>query len=114
MAAGEGEGAARELLGPLQPLAVAAPAQPLARSGAIRHDGGRSCLLLWKLRGLAPRCWCSQVSHFVLYQGSDLLQAAGQLHLLAHGVLLQGADDLVVIPVDVQIEFLQGFQTVRS
>ena len=36
----------------------------------------------------------SQVSHLVLHQGGNLLQAAGQLHLLAHRVLLQGTDDL--------------------
>ena len=36
----------------------------------------------------------SQIGHLVLYQRSDLLQAAGQLHLLAHRVFLQGTDDL--------------------
>lgn len=149
--------------------------------------GPACCSLSWWASG--ARCGqSSQVSHLVLHQGGDLLQAARQLHLLAHGVLLQGANDLsgqkrvpclspglsgpasisavadscpgppwgiwtdakflpnlgpssslpaglglnsplptgvapspgepwpylVVIPVDVVVEFVQGFQTVRS
>uniref|UniRef100_A0A3B4V7Y5 Uncharacterized protein n=1 Tax=Seriola dumerili TaxID=41447 RepID=A0A3B4V7Y5_SERDU len=36
----------------------------------------------------------SEVSDLVLYQGSNLLQSVGQLHLLTRTVLLQRHDDL--------------------
>lgn len=55
--------------------------------------GPACCSLSWWASG--ARCGqSSQISHLVLHQGGDLLQAAGQLHLLAHRVLLQGTDDL--------------------
>ena len=49
--------------------------------------------------GKARRWWVllppdSQFGHLVLHQCGNLLQAAGQLHLLAHRVLLQGTNDL--------------------
>ena len=49
--------------------------------------------------GKARRWWVllppdSQYGHLVLHQRGHLLQAAGQLHLLAHRILLQGTNDL--------------------
>lgn len=75
----------------------AAPSRPLLscwlHPGVRRHRGGRACLLLCRPLGV---CYgpSLQVRHLVLHQRRYLLQTAGQLHLLAHRVLLQGADDL--------------------
>lgn len=52
------------------------------------------CSIIWQVSD-DHCCRSSQVSHFVLHQGSDLLQAASQLHLLSHWVLLQGTDNLL-------------------
>lgn len=64
--------------------------------GVLRHCSGRwwQDVLLAPLQAGGPQVTSSQVRHLVLHQGCYLLQAAGQLHLLAHGVLLQGTDDL--------------------
>lgn len=55
----------------------------------------------------------SQVRDLVLHQGGDLLQTIGQLHLLTRAVLLQSHDHLVVVLVDVLVEFMKSHQTVH-
>lgn len=55
----------------------------------------------------------SQVRHFILHRSCDLLEAVSQLHFLGRGVLLQRSDDLVVVFIDVLVEFMQSHQVVE-
>lgn len=97
------------------PLAGATPFHALPAPPRLLAPSRDPKALRWQAVLLAPlqagglQVTSSQVRHLVLHQGGYLLQAAGQLHLLGHGVLLQGTDDLVIIPVDVAVELLQSF-----